>query len=475
MKKYMKSFFSFSVGTWIRAFISFIATPITSYLLAPEEMGKFAMFSLALGILNVFVFLGTDQAFVRFFNEYEKEKRNKLLWECLYPTLANGVVISVIVLLLGDRVSTTLYGRFYPYINLLLIATIFIAIFQLFNQYTILMEGNGMLYSLINVVNAIANMVSTIIFALILNGSFYALVLGTLVGYIAALLTGIWKNTYYWKPTFVNWKDIKKHLVFGLPLVPTFMVNWIYTSIDKISLRQFSTLEEIGLYSAAFKLVSVINLIQDGFSKFWISTAYKRYEEDKNDVQFFKKAHDMVALVMFLTGFLALGFKDIIFLILAKRYRPSANIAPFLIFMPILYSISETAVVGINFTKKTHWHLVISVACAIVNFIGNTVLVPIYGAKGAAFSTGMSYIVYYIMRMRISEKLYPIGFDKKRPPLVVLILTLVAMRGTISSDILQNVFFSFIGIVLLLIIYKNEFVTLISQFKGTIGFLVKKK
>jgi O-antigen/teichoic acid export membrane protein len=468
MKKYIKSFFSFSLGTWFKAIISFVATPIISYLIAPEEMGKVSMFYVIFNIFNIFVFLGTDQFFVRFFNEYEKEKRNELLWNCLLPTLINGTIISMIILLLGEKISKLLYGDVYPYINLLLVITVFVSIFQLFNQYTILMEGNGLLYSLINVVNALANMLSTIILAFVMNKSFYALVLGNLIGYLAALLTGIFKNTHYWKPTSVKLEDVKRAVTFGLPFVPTFLVHWAYSSIDRISLRQFSTLEEIGLYSAAFKLVSIINLIQGGFSTFWTSTAYKRYEENKDDRSFFNKAHDIVSFSMFLVALLVLGFKDVIFLILAKSYRQSAYIAPFLVFMPILYSISETVVVGINFTKKTYWHFVISVFCALTNFVGNSLLVPRFNAKGAAFSTGMSYILFYILRMSISERLFPVGFQKKKPLVGILVMSVVAAIGTVNSNFLLNILAALIGIILVILVYRKESVLLLYEFRKTV-------
>lgn len=66
-RKYFKSFLSFSIGTWLRAFISVFTTPIITYLINPEEFGKSAMYATAFGVINTTVLFGTDQAFVRFF------------------------------------------------------------------------------------------------------------------------------------------------------------------------------------------------------------------------------------------------------------------------------------------------------------------------------------------------------------------------------------------------------------------------
>ncbi|AMW32008.1 Membrane protein involved in the export of O-antigen and teichoic acid [Fervidobacterium changbaicum] len=471
MKKYIKSYFSFSLGIWLKAFISVVTAPIISYLISPEEFGKASMFLVAFSVLNIIALLGTDQAYVRFFNEYEKEKRAFLFSNSLYTSLISATFISMIILIADKKVSLLLYGSEHRFVNLLLVITVYISIFQTFNQFTVMMEGNGFLYSLINVANTLVTILSTIFFALMLNRSFYAIVLGNLFGYLAAIVVGATKTPSYWKLRRMNWTEVKKILAFGVPLVPTFLVSWVYTSIDRISLRQYGTLEEIGLYSAAYRIVTAINIIQGGFSSFWISTAYKEYEKDKNNTQFFKKAHDMVGLVLFIVAFLVLGFKDVIFLIFSKSYRVSANIAPFLILMPILYSLSETTVGGINFTKKTYWHFVILIVCAATNFLGNSMLVPLYGAKGAAVSTGLSYVMFYFMRTLISEKVFRVGYDLRKSTIGIVLLIIAAGIGTLTSKISVNLLVMLTSMGLVVLVYKEE----ASFLLGSVKQLLKSK
>jgi len=60
---------------------------------------------------------------------------------------------------------------------------------------------------------------------------------------------------------------------------------------------------------------------------------------------------------MYLFDLALIGLKDIIFPLFSKSCREAAYIAPFLLFMPIMYTTSETTVVRINFEKKTYWHM----------------------------------------------------------------------------------------------------------------------
>ena len=46
-------------------------------------------------------------------------------------------------------------------------------------------------------------------------------------------------------------------------------------------------------------------------------------------------------------------FKDLIILLLGKDYREASMVIPFLVFMPLMYTISETTVGGIDFKKAS--------------------------------------------------------------------------------------------------------------------------
>jgi O-antigen/teichoic acid export membrane protein len=209
-----------------------------------------------------------------------------------------------------------------------------------------------------------------------------------------------------------------------------------------------------------------MQLFQAGFTTFWIPLAYERFETRPDSREFFKKANQMVSLTIFLFGLLVLSFKDMIFLLFARSYRNASFIAPFLILQPIMYVVSETTVLGINFTKKTYWHIVVTGLSALANFAGNQLLVPYLGAKGAAISTGLSYVLFFTLRTLIAEKLYPIGFNLKKIYAGVLVVSLVAFFGTFLENFLIFPLLSVTGIFLILLLYRDEMIYLKNHFKN---------
>lgn len=74
--------------------------------------------------------------------------------------------------------------------------------------------------------------------------------------------------------------------------------------------------------------------------------AVEHYVKDKADVTFYQKGNQIITVIMFCVGFSLILFKDVFAVLLGSKYREAAYILPFLIFNPIMYTVSETTVNG---------------------------------------------------------------------------------------------------------------------------------
>ena len=133
--------------------------------------------------------------------------------------------------------------------------------------------------------------------------------------------------------------------------------------------------------------------------------------------------------------------------VLGKEFYASIYVMPTLVFIPIMYLISETTMLGIGFKKKSQYFLYVSVIASLSNLIGNLLLVPYLGARGAAISTGISYIIFFSSRTYFSNKLIKFNFNLKRIYTVTFLMLFYAIYLTFYN----NLFFT-IGIGLLLLI-----------------------
>jgi len=457
-REFIKSFFQFSIGQWIAALISFVTTPITTWLIIPEEFGKASMFTLAFNLLLNISLLGTDQSFVRMFYEKPEEERRNLLWESLMPSLSVGFIVFIIIGLFWKELSFVLFEDYSHFLPIFLLGlTVLIGCVERFATLVVRMKQRGIAFSALRVVNGASNAVFTILYALLVSKTFYAVIVGLFFSHIVSATLAIFLERDLWFGKFkINTGSVKEIIKYGLPFVPTFLITWIFQSFDKLALRNYCDFTEIGLYSAAFKVVAIMNLIQTGFTTFWTPVSYESYENNPESTGLFEKVSLFISAAMFVMGMLIIVFKDVIFLLLAKSYRSAAQIAPFLILMPIMYTTSEVSVVGINFKKKTFWHMLIATVAAGCNVVGNTLLVPLYGAKAAAFTTGLSYIVFFCMRTFISKSLYPVNYHLGKFFTATVVFVIVAFINTFVGNLVWQVLSAVVGLVIVMLVYNTE-------------------
>ena len=457
-RKFIKFYFQFSIGQWIAALISLITTPITTWLIIPEEFGKASMFTLAFNLFLRLAFLGCNESFVRMFYERSEDERKNLLWESLIPSLSASFVVFVVVSIFWKELSFVLFGDSSYFLPVFLLGvTIPVGILEQFSSLAVRMKKRGIAFSTLRVINGVTNAVFTILYALFVSRSFYAVIVGLFFSHIVTALLGIFFERELWFGKFkLDFKSIKAIIRYGLPFVPTFLINWIFQSVDRLALRNYSDFTEIGLYSAAFKVVSVMSLFQQGFTSFWGAVAYESYEKEPERKGIFEKTSVFIAAAMFVFGLLIVVFKDVIFLLLESSYREAAGISSFLLLYPIMFTVSTVTRVGIYFKKKTYWFILISIVGACVDIVGNILLVPLLGAKGAAVSTGFSYIVLFLLYTYISKKLYPVNYHLAKFFISTFVFVIVAFINTFVINMVFQVVSAVLGLIVVMFVYREQ-------------------
>ena len=407
MKELIKKFSAFSVGPIVGAVISFITVPLITYFISPEEYGKSSMFTLAQGTVSMIIYLGMDQAFVREFN-LVKDRLDKLMTNAIIVPAIFVVVLDAIIVCAAPYISVLLFDTKDEVFAVYLMAIMFpFMIVEHFSFLKIRMEEKGLQYSFFTILLKTLIMILTIVLFLIYEKSFrsvvYAMALAEIInGLILLFMTII---PLHLKLSYVDKPLIHRMLKYGLPLIPASILGWALTSMDKVMLRTMCSYSELGLYTAAFKIVSALGIVQTCFTLFWPPVAYRWYEE-KVDNSNFKNINDLVAAIMSLLCLGLLLFKDAVAFILGDSFTEAIYIFPFILLNPIMYTMSESVAVGIGFTRKTHYNIVVSGLSGVTNIVLNYLLLPVLEGKGAAIATGVSYMVFFWARTLISRKLW---------------------------------------------------------------------
>lgn len=454
---FLKHFTIIGGGTMINMLLGLLTEPIITRLVDPVDNGRYSIFTMYSSIAVMVLCIGLDQALVRYY--YEKdgdEYKSSLLSKCIFIPLICCLLVSGVVMVLS--LTGIVKFKFDPLImGILCVFTLSQLIYR-FSLLLVRLEYKSKLYSLLNIIHKLMYLgaVFPLIF-LLKNHHVLALVISATIASFVCVITSVAANKRLWKFGKVSkqscetpQKDLMK---YGYPYILSMGLATLFAAIDKISLDIYRSDAEVGVYSSAITLINVFAIIQTTFNTLWQPMSVEHYTKDPEDKSFYQQGNQLITIVMFFIGLSLILFKDIFVYLLGEKYREAAMILPFLCFNPIMYTISETTVSGLVFKKKSMMQIVVSAGACATNIIGNIILVPRLGCKGAAISTGISYIVFFTLRTVLSNRYFYVDFKLGRFYTLTLATMLYCFYNTFFKFSILTVAGYICCVALLIVLY----------------------
>lgn len=452
--------------------LGFITVPIITHIVDPESYGLFSMTQTYITIIATVCLLGLEQAYVRFFYvEPTIEFKNQLSRRVITIPFVLSILVSISFLMIGDNFMG------HGFLTLLFMdICIVTTVIDSFTRLSVRMDQNAKLYSSLLIIHRMVFAISVIVLILVFDiYSVDALLIGTFLSLITVIAAavfnekGIWLHSSYNSDSAIPYKELFK---YSYPFVFSAIANWVFNAMDKLAIQHYSTYTELGFYAAGANIVALVTVLQTTFTTLWVPIAVENFQKNPENKQFYYKSFNYITVIMIAAGATVVLAKDVFAWVLGGNYTVAKLIFPCLILQPVMFSISEVTVYGINFYKKTYWHIVITFISCIVNFFGNVMLVPIMDGKGAAISTGMSYIVFFTLRTVISQKYYPIHFQFSKFILLLLSLVGFVVYSSFFETNIISVALYILILLLIIIMYRTELNGMVNIIKG---FMKKPK
>ncbi|MCM3729097.1 oligosaccharide flippase family protein [Neobacillus cucumis] len=454
MNIFIKKLVGFSVGPVAGAFIGLITIPLTTYFIVPSEYGKASMFALFQMIFATLIYLGIDQSYTR---EYHSEKNKKNLFQnAIIIPLVFSLFILLLTILFSKHTSILLFDSpNYKFSSILFGLMIVFMVLERFILLSIRMEEKALEYSLLNIFVKLAVLVLTLFFIIFVRRDFLTIVYATTIGQVIGDLYLLfrYRKLFILKDFKLDTVLLKRMLSFGLPILISASLSNLLNSLDRLSLRAWSDFYQLGIFTATLRIVATLTIIQTSFTSFWVPTAYRWHEKGKS-MDHYKIVSEGLLLVLSVLFFGILTFKGLIVTLLSSNYEDAKFVVGFLCLQPIMYTISETTCLGIVFSRKSYLNIWIGIISIIPNIILNIVLVPHFGAIGAAIATGISYICFFVGRTYFSGKC-GMKFNVNRHYLVIFLLLIAAFINLIHSEIVV-----LLNIVMLILVVAVQFGTI---------------
>jgi O-antigen/teichoic acid export membrane protein len=192
---------------------------------------------------------------------------------------------------------------------------------------------------------------------------------------------------------------------------------------DRYVLAHFVPLREIGLYSIGASFGLALKLFLSAFEYAWAPFYFATMREpDARRVFSLVTTYGLAVLVLLVAGLSAVA-TDIVRLMTRPEFYPAARVVPWIGVGVLFQGVYLLTSIGLNITKQTALYPVATAAAAAASVAANLVLVPRFGAVGAAWSNAVAYAVLAGVAMRLSQRHYPIRYEWDR-------IVRIALSGT---------------------------------------------
>ena len=474
-----KHFFTLFLGTGLNVILGVITTPIVTRLVDPAVYGELSLFNLYGSILLVFMLIGQDQSY----NRYYFSDESKCFKRYILRLTAGGPIL---LSFLAGGIACLYYafGARGEYVVLIFAVYCVSMVVDRFTNMTLRLGMRSGLYSFCMNMQKLSYTVFVILgltctdldHILVLTGcTVLAQMISAVIGFIAE--RDKWKFTAVTSEEAKEYGkivDLKMVLKYGWPFIFSSLCAWLYTGSDKLMIEMFSSKAELGIYASALSIIGIFSVITNTFNTVWAPMAVEEYEKDSSNKEFFIKAADYVTIVVFAAGAAVILFKDIIVYLLGPEYREAVFLIPFLSLYPVLYTISESTVYGINFAKKTHWHIIVTGSCGLVNVVLNYFLINAIGSLGAAIATGITYTLLLVLRTALSIKCFPVKYHLGRLGVVIGLYYVYIIYSSFHTTDVISIAMCAVFAVTGIMLYRTSVMELLKMTGEYASYLLKK-
>jgi len=244
--------------------------------------------------------------------------------------------------------------------------------------------------------------VSIILMVLVFRESPFSLMAGTLIGYltiwILILACANSEPDDYEKPNIIKSELIARGFEYGWPIAIFGILSWILNESDRFFLLNYHDSKEVGLYSAAYGLVSAPFVLAAGaVGQFLFPIFFKTNRDKDRTKKMVSKSLLLNTLVVICGVLLIYIFADLIaFIGLDITYRESAS--GLFVWIAVGYgffAMSSSFDLAAYTHKKTVDITIAYLIASACNIGLNILLIPQHASEGAAIATMLSLATYF--------------------------------------------------------------------------------
>jgi O-antigen/teichoic acid export membrane protein len=429
------------INKYIFTIVSFFSTFLLTRILGKNGYGQFSLFYLVANIAFVASIGWTSNAVLRFGKEefIKEQKLNKVFW-ARNSIIFIGLAISIAsILIFKNRLEN------YTQIKFIHLFIIIFLIFQTLLDYIgYIFQATGKLK-----VSAFFEILPKVFFTLFLFMFFLAnkkditqiFIVFIIAQFLTLLLSAKWISFSWFCPVTVDRAFLKEILSFSYPLIFSSLSAYVVNYIDLIFIRKYYLISDVGVYSFAYNMMGYFKQIIMAVITVTGPILIGLVTQDREDV-IKSYIHRLIPQgIFFWSIFLIISIlfmPYILPVVFGNDFKDSILLVQILL-CGLVYNGISCFYSGVLTTFKLIKEAVfINVCMAILNFIGDLLLVPLIGAIGAAISSAVVFSLGGIAYMYIGNR--RLGIKENKSLIFIIPVALVLITSLYKLNFIFAVF-----------------------------------
>lgn len=400
MNKYQKlvnNTLIFAVGTLGAKLLSFVLVRLYTGCMSTEQYSTADLLYQAVNVLYPVVTFSMADAIIRF--GLDKAYDNNKIYTAALTASAGGLLLLAVLTPVINCVNV------FKGWGLLLFVYCFFSSFKQLALNFVRARGLVKLFAFDGIMSTLIIVISNLILLLKFDLGVTGYICSIIISDALTLL-GLTVIAELYK--FVDFRRIDKQLLremmkYSLPLIPTYILWWITSASDRWFVIDMISSHDNGIYSAAYKIPTLLLLVTTLFNQAWQMSAIEN-KDQKDLPDFYTRIYGAYSSVLFMgAAGLIMIVKPLTYLLVdndpAKNYVFAYHYTPILIIAMIFQCLCQFMSSIYSVRKKSMNSMLTSLVAAAVNIVLNILLIPRYGVYGAAVATAASYFACFMVRI----------------------------------------------------------------------------
>lgn len=431
---------------------SFLTIPLYTNILTTSEYGYLNTYNAWVGILSVVLGLALSSAIYGQPGK-EKKERNRFQSSVLFLSVVSALTI----------VSFVLGG--YILINGRIDVIVILALLQGYATFVInfilqewVLENRYVIHSITSVsMVAIPIIITCLIITKVFQTQKYMCVIVPRMLVFAVFMIPILIYVFLRGKCFYDKVIWKWSIRYSVPIVFHSLSLTIMLQADRVMISSLYGYEESGRYSFIYNVTLVIGVFIAAVENTWKAWFFKNYENTKKEI-IRKKSKLFILITVLGVSVYLLVLPELVKILASEEYQTRIYLAGPIAFAYII-SFLYDFLVYVEYKKGVTRNIAqASIIAAIVNIGLNFAIIPVYGGTGAAITTIVSYVVQFIMHLRVvkrlDKELYPPCFFV--PYILSGIAAMCMFLLLLEVYVVRYVIAIMLAGVTILVIYKNR-------------------